>query len=83
MMAQREDFHHLIRKAVAMGKNVAVGGPYPGSPPEHALRSVSDYLILVEGEITVPQFLVALEQGVFRTAEKPDVTLSPLPRYDC
>jgi radical SAM superfamily enzyme YgiQ (UPF0313 family) len=86
MIVQREDFHHLIRKAVAMGKKVAVGGPYPTSLPDHALRSGADYLILDEGEITVPQFLAALEegveQGVFRAAEKPDVTLSPVPRYD-
>lgn len=86
MMVQREDFHHLIRKAVAMGKKVAVGGPYPTSLPDHALRSGADYLILDEGEITVPQFLAALEEGVergvIRAAEKPDVTRSPLPRYD-
>jgi radical SAM superfamily enzyme YgiQ (UPF0313 family) len=86
MIVQKEDFHHLIRKAVAMGKKVAVGGPYPTSLPDHALRSGADYLILDEGEITVPQFLAALEegveQGVFRAAEKPDVTLSPVPRYD-
>ncbi|MBD2718670.1 B12-binding domain-containing radical SAM protein [Synechococcus sp. FACHB-909] len=86
MMVQREDFHHLIRKAVGMGKKVAVGGPYPTSLPEHALQSGADYLILDEGEITVPAFLAALERGepdgVFRAAEKPDVSLSPVPRYD-
>ena len=86
MMVQREDFHHLIRKTVAMGKRVAVGGPYPTSLPEHALQSGADYLILDEGEITVPAFLAALERGatsgVFRATEKPDVTHSPVPRYD-
>lgn len=54
MMVQREDFHQLIRKAVGMGKKVAVGGPYPTSLPEHALQSGAHYLILDEGEITVP-----------------------------
>jgi radical SAM superfamily enzyme YgiQ (UPF0313 family) len=86
MVVQRQDFHDLIRKAVARGKKVAVGGPYPTSLPEHAQRSGADYLILDEGEIAVPLFLAALEEGapsgVFRAAEKPDVTLSPLPRYD-
>jgi len=28
MMVQKKDFHYLIRKAVDMGKKVAVGGPY-------------------------------------------------------
>ena len=86
MLVQREDFHHLIRLAVAMGKKVAVGGPYPTSLPEHALQSGAHYLILDEGEITVPAFLAAFERGepcgVFRALEKPDVSLSPRPRYD-
>lgn len=70
MIVQREDFHHLIRKAIHHGKKVAVGGPYPTSLPEHALDSGAHYLILDEGEITVPQFLEAIaegqEQGIFR-----------------
>lgn len=53
LMVQREDFHHLIRKAVTMGKKVAVGGPYPTSLPQHALQSGAHYLILDEGELTV------------------------------
>ena len=86
MLVQREDFDQLIRKAVAMGKKVAVGGPYPTSLPDHALQSGAHYLILDEGEITVPAFLEALSNGaptgVFRADQKPDVSLSPRPRYD-
>ncbi|WP_216919060.1 B12-binding domain-containing radical SAM protein [Synechococcus sp. CCAP 1479/9] len=86
MLVQREDFHQLIRKALAMGKKVAVGGPYPTSLPGHALESGAHYLILDEGELTVPAFLAALERGetcgMFRSSEKPDVSLSPRPRYD-
>lgn len=86
MIVQREDFHHLIRKAVQLGKKVAVGGPYPTSLPEDALASGAHYLILDEGEITIPAFLEAINQGepqgIFRASEKPDVTLSPMPRFD-
>jgi len=86
MLAQRGDFHHLIRKAVQMGKKVAVGGPYPTSVPEDALASGAHYLVLDEGEITVPLFLDALandeEKGIFRTLEKPDVSQSPMPRFE-
>lgn len=86
MLAQRGDFHHLIRKAVHLGKKVAVGGPYPTSVPEDALASEAHYLVLDEGEITVPIFLEAIangeEKGVFRAFEKPDVSQSPLPRFD-
>lgn len=86
MLAQKADFHILIQKAVQRGKKVAVGGPYPTSVPEDALASGANYLILDEGEVTIPQFVQALaqgeEQGIFRSAAKPDVTLSPIPRFD-
>jgi radical SAM superfamily enzyme YgiQ (UPF0313 family) len=63
-----------------------VGGPYPTSYPEAALEAGAHYLILDEGECTIPLFLEALqrgeERGVFRSAEKPDVTQTPLPRFD-
>jgi radical SAM superfamily enzyme YgiQ (UPF0313 family) len=86
MLVQKPDFQALIQKAVQLGKKVAVGGPYPTSVPQDALESGADYLILDEGELTVPLFLEALEQGktqgIFRSTEKPDVTLSPIPRFD-
>jgi radical SAM superfamily enzyme YgiQ (UPF0313 family) len=86
MLVQKPDFHNLIQKAVRLGKKVAVGGPYPTSVPEEALESGAHYLILDEGELTVPLFLDAIaqgqKQGVFRSAEKPDITLSPMPRFD-
>ncbi|BAU08923.1 B12-binding domain-containing radical SAM protein [Fischerella major NIES-592] len=86
MIAQKEDFLAQIQKAAQLGKKVAVGGPYPTSIPEAALNAGANYLILDEGEITVPQFLEAIaqnqEQGIFRASEKPDVTQSPMPRFD-
>ncbi|MGJ5673769.1 MAG: B12-binding domain-containing radical SAM protein [Nostochopsis sp.] len=86
MLAQKEDFLAQIQKAVQLGKKVAVGGPYPTSIPEAALNAGANYLILDEGEITVPLFLEAIaqnqQQGIFRASEKPDVTQSPIPRFD-
>ncbi|MEN9230299.1 MAG: B12-binding domain-containing radical SAM protein [Thermostichus sp. DG02_5_bins_236] len=86
MMVQKEDFLHLIRESQRRGKKVAVGGPYPTSVPQDALQAGADYLILDEGELTIPMFLEALAQGdpkgIFRSPEKPDVTQTPIPRYD-
>lgn len=86
MLAQKADFLDLIQRAKQAGKPVAVGGPYPTSVPEDALTAGADYLVLDEGEITVPQFLQAIAAGqttgTFRAMEKPDVSLSPLPRFD-
>lgn len=86
MIIQKQDFCDLIQKGVALGKKVAVGGPYPTSVPEVALNAGAHYLILDEGECTIPLFLEALERGdetgVFRSIEKPDVTQTPIPRFD-
>lgn len=86
MLAQQKDFLSLIQKGVQLGKKVAVGGPYPTSVPDDALNAGASYLILDEGEITIPQFLDAIAKGVdraiFRAFEKPDVTQSPTPRFD-
>ncbi|KAM3095738.1 B12-binding domain-containing radical SAM protein [Phormidesmis sp. 146-35] len=86
MQAQQTDFHALIGESVRRGKKVAVGGPYPTSVPEDALASGATYLILDEGELTIPLFVEAIAQGqqsgTFRATEKPDVTQSPMPRFD-
>lgn len=86
MIIQKQDFGELIKKAKTLGKKVAVGGPFPTSVPEFALEAGADYLILDEGECTIPMFLAALEKGeekgIFRATEKPDVTQTPIPRFD-
>jgi radical SAM superfamily enzyme YgiQ (UPF0313 family) len=86
MVIQKQDFRSLIQKGISLGKSVAVGGPYPTSYPEIALEAGAHYLILDEGECTIPLFLAALargeERGIFRSSEKPDVTQTPIPRFD-
>ena len=86
MIVQQKDYLDKVREAKRRGIPVAVGGPYPTSTPEPLIEAGADYLILDEGEITIPMFLEALEKGektgIFRSAEKPDVTTTPIPRYD-
>jgi radical SAM superfamily enzyme YgiQ (UPF0313 family) len=87
MIVQKDDLLDQIREAKRRGKRVAVGGPYPTSVPEEAEKAGADYLILDEGEITLPMFVEAIAQGnisgTFRSNdEKPDVTTTPIPRYD-
>ncbi len=83
MIPQKIDLHEQIKQAKLRNKPVVLGGPYPSSLPEEAGSSGADYLVLNEGEITVPMFLKGLEQGdkqgIYRTSEKPDVTLTPAP----
>lgn len=87
MIVQKPDFLEVIREAKRHGKPVAVGGPYPTALPQEAEESGADFLILDEGEITLPLFVEAIErgdqQGIFRAnGDRPDVTITPVPRYD-
>ena len=84
MIVQKVDLLSQIAEAKQRGKLVAVGGPYATSVP-HEIEG-ADFLILDEGEITLPEFVKAIERGetkgIFRTDEKPSVTETPIPRYD-
>jgi radical SAM superfamily enzyme YgiQ (UPF0313 family) len=87
MIVQKADFAAMIQEAKRRGKKVAVGGPYPTALPHEAKRAGADYFVLDEGEVTIPLFLEALargdESGTFRgEGEKPDVTTTPIPRFD-
>ncbi|HEY9697422.1 MAG TPA: DUF4070 domain-containing protein [Trichocoleus sp.] len=87
MIVQKDDMLFLIEAAKRRRKPVAVGGPYVTSVPEAAQKAGADFLVLDEGEITLPLLVEALERGeksgVFRAnGEKPDVSTSPVPRFD-
>ncbi len=86
MIVQRHDMLDHVRESKRRGKLVAVGGPYATSVPHEVEAAGVDFLILDEGEITLPLFVEAIERGetkgVFRATDKPDVTTTPIPRYD-
>jgi radical SAM superfamily enzyme YgiQ (UPF0313 family) len=87
MIVQKADMLHLIAAAKRRGKRVAIGGPYATSVPQPLIEAGADFLVLDEGEITLPLLVEALERGettgVFRAnGEKPDVTETPIPRFD-
>jgi len=84
MLPQQAGIVDLIHRGARDGKFVAVGGPDPSSQPEIYERASA--LVLQEGEITIPLWLDSWREGkptgVFTTDDKPDVTKSPIPRYD-
>ena len=86
MIVQSADFLALIQEAKKRGKKVVVGGPYATALPQECKEAGADYLVLDEGELTIPMFLEALaneeQTGTFRTPEKPDLTTTPIPRFD-
>jgi radical SAM superfamily enzyme YgiQ (UPF0313 family) len=86
MIVQQQDLLLQVQEAKQHGKLVAVGGPYATSVPDDVQAAGTDFLVLDEGEITLPLFVEALRNGAtsgtFRSLEKPDVTSTPIPRYD-
>jgi len=87
MIVQSEDFLAQIREAKRREKTVVVGGPYATALPHEAEAAGADFLVLDEGEITLPLFVEAIARGetsgVIRSGgEKPDVTITPIPRFD-
>jgi radical SAM superfamily enzyme YgiQ (UPF0313 family) len=86
MLAQKFDMINQIKIAKQQGQLVAVGGPYPTALPQELEAAGADFLVLDEGEMTLPMFVEALakgeKKGTFRSPEKPDVSLTPIPRFD-
>lgn len=87
MIVQKDDMHAQIAEAKRRQKLVAVGGPYPTSLPQDLDAAGADFLVLDEGELTLPMFVEAIERGetsgTFRSEIKPDVTETPIPVTTC
>ena len=87
MIVQKADMAVQIGRAKDRGLAVAVGGPFASSTPDAPELELADFKVLDEGEITLPQFIEAFERGersgrFSANGEKPDVTSTPIPRFD-
>ena len=86
MGVQRVSFLDLVHEAKARGKTVMAGGPYPSTIPEEVMATGCDFLVRGEAELLMPQLLEDLHQGrtgtIYESDVKPDLTISPIPRFD-
>jgi radical SAM superfamily enzyme YgiQ (UPF0313 family) len=84
MQVQQASFHEVIRRAHALGKTVVVGGAYPTTDPQASHEA--DCIVIGESEDLIGPLCRDLEDGTLKpryTAEqRPDVTRSPVPRFD-
>ena len=84
-IVHRERMFEIIDEFRRRGRFVVVGGPFASLCPEQ-LRGRCDALFVEEAEETWTRFLADFEAGVakseYRPDEKPDMTLSPTPRFD-
>jgi radical SAM superfamily enzyme YgiQ (UPF0313 family) len=84
MIPQQNGILAIIDRANRDEKYVVVGGPDPTSQPDIYIHA--DACVLGEGENSIPIWLEAWRTGkpcgIFETDVKPDVKLSPTPRFD-
>lgn len=84
MLPQQQGIITLIGMAHSLGKKVVVGGPEPTSQP--SLYEMADYLVLGEGEVTIPEFLKDLaagkEKGIYKPSGMARMNESVIPRFD-
>ncbi|RKY84893.1 B12-binding domain-containing radical SAM protein [candidate division KSB1 bacterium] len=84
MLSQQKGIISIIEKAHQNDCPIIVGGPDPTSQPN--LYQSADYLVLGEGEVTIPMLIQDLEKGVksgvYISPERADMTKVPVPRFD-
>lgn len=84
MISQRESLPSVIERCRRAGVPVVAGGPYPTA--FHDEIEGVDHFVLDEAEEIFPEFLRDLETGtakaIYREPRKPDVTRTPVPRFD-
>jgi radical SAM superfamily enzyme YgiQ (UPF0313 family) len=85
MHAQRADALTTLSRARSFSRRTFVGGPWASTDPEAVLR-VADHVMVGEAEEAFPGIARELENGtaraLYRIADKPDMTRSPVPRFD-
>lgn len=84
MLPQQKSMLELIDRAHKLNRIVVVGGPDPTSQPD--LYQNADFLVLGEGEITIPMFLKDLfggvKSGTYVSEQRADMLNAVVPRYD-
>ncbi len=84
MEVQKSSVRQVVDLCKQVGVPTAAGGPLFTEDP-FAFKDI-DYLILNEGEITLPQFLADLEAGrpkhIYLTTDFADLKQTPPPRWD-
>jgi radical SAM superfamily enzyme YgiQ (UPF0313 family) len=85
MLAQRADTLAILARARALRRRTFIGGPWASSEPEFLL-GYADHVLAGEAEEVFAEIAVALEKGearrLYRVTEKPDMSRSPVPRFD-
>lgn len=86
MFIQKNGMIELIKEAKQKGKLTVSGGSFATLMPDRLIAAGCDYVVCGEAENTIDLLLKALAYGharkIIRNEVKPDLTRSPLPRFD-
>jgi radical SAM superfamily enzyme YgiQ (UPF0313 family) len=84
MLPQQKSMLNFIKQVHDLDRIVVVGGSDPTSQPD--IYHEADFLVLGEGEVTIPLFLNDLQKGAKRgryfSEEKANMLKTVVPRYD-
>ncbi len=84
MLTQQPSILDTVRRGHDYGLAVVVGGPDPTSQPD--IYGQADYLVLGEGEVTIPLLIEDLAKGVrsgvYRSDLRADMSDAVIPRFD-
>src|SRR5271167_2537073 len=85
MEIQREEVRQILERASKLSRRTMIGGPYASSEPE-VLLQLADHVVVGEPDEVFQEIATDLEAGsarrLYRTTEKPDVSRTPVPRFD-
>ena len=85
MRVQKDDIRETLSRARALGRRTIVGGPFASSEPDLLLR-LADHVVVGEPDEVFPKIAADLERGtaqrLYVIEAKPDVSKTPLPRFD-
>jgi len=84
MIVHKDSVHEIVARCRALGKKIIAGGPLFTTGRE-AFPDI-EHFVLGEAEETMPQVVEDMRSGrlqaVYQASNRPDITHSPIPRWD-
>src|SRR5437899_2438846 len=82
MLIQKDSLQEVVKRSKALGKPVAIGGPYVTTTMDMV---EADHIFLGEAETTLPQFIEDLKHGearkTYQASERPPLSITPVPHF--
>src|SRR5262249_42948161 len=85
MTVQERALREILARAHCLGRRTIVGGPYASGEPSRML-AIADHVVVGEPDEVFLEIARDLEDGtarkLYEITDKPDVTKTPVPRFD-